>query len=140
MQSNKKYNAMDLVTAPEVWSFSTGTIECWVKLGSAGANAPNASVVFAQAGRSYKYVRLEKGKVVMGVNGKAKASKLMPIRAGVWYRLKIQILPSGRIAVYVNDKLIKSYTPTGGSVGRVGVWVNRAKSFFDNFVVWEVIK
>jgi len=140
---------------PEALPLGAGIVQARVKLTTAatGSLGPNALVVFGFADLDhYRWVRFTRGKVqigqtgeIDGIPGGKKRGAVTTLRTGSWYRFGVKIERDGWVRVFkgagTKPLVAHRFTTAAGTPsvvpGGVGLATSKAKSVFDDVVVWE---
>jgi len=146
--SASPFNNLALVSDPGLQQQGAGRIEARLRLPKRAPKGPNAAVLFQyQDERTYRYVRIAKGRIVLGqvgdfpgaAAGVLKSRKVRKLRTNRWYRLRVDVDEAGTVAVYFNGNARPALTASFPSTepGALGLWARKSASRFDDMSVWS---
>jgi predicted outer membrane repeat protein len=120
-------------------------LETAVRLAPGGT--PNADLLFAYRGKgAYRYVGLRPGRILIGQKGSVgsvkkgsvRTSRRAPLSAGTWHDLRVDVLPDGRVKVYLDGGTKPAATARFPDVvaGPPGLGVQASPALFDDLFLW----
>jgi hypothetical protein len=140
--SMKSIESLALSRDLDVQMFSAGRIEALVKLDDAAGVGSNASFLIGvrKVGTRYRYrsVTLAPRRLTLSDSEfGTMASRAVFLKTGRFYRVVIDVFPSGRVLVSVDGRPVLSRDLSPLRAGLLGVKVRRARTCFDDFTVWD---
>lgn len=162
--TNKANNLAVVTNVLALDSLEAGRIQSEIRLtNKPGGRKPNAYIVFGYVDDShYRYVRIQAHRVSIGQvgdyegeTGGVRASSSQDISLRAWHTVRVDVHSTGLVNVYITDKgdarsvddarvkktrassPVVSHQFNGAATGQVGYAARKARTFFDDFYVWD---